>query len=465
MTFLVPIMLFGWIPLTVFFFFNMRPRVAVLCSVIGGFLLLPMASYDLPGLPNYTKSTAIAFGLLLGGVLSGQKTERLFQFTIYDFPMVAWCFVSPVITSLTNGLGLYDGISGAVGDYFAWGVFWWAGRVYFEDRIALNELCRGIIIGGLIYVPLCLFELRMSPQLSNIFYGFFPHSFAQHIRYGGYRPIVFMQHGLMVALWMAQAFNVTFWFWRGKRVTHLMDIPVSIWVLMICITAILCKSVNGWFFLLASILCFYYYKKNESVKLFKFIILLIPVYIFFRVSGIISAETIQGLSSLFIEGERVQSLSSRLFQEDLFSAKAMRQPLFGWGGWNRGWPINPMTGEMIRTVDAIWTMIISERGLLGLTSLYLAMLLGPWLVCRRCAHIVEKDVNSGGNEFIFIEEVVLSLVVVFFMIDSLMNGMVNSIYILCSGALVSSHITMKNRAITPEPSKPALKRKQRFRVT
>ena len=36
----------------------------------------------------------------------------------------------------------------------------------------LRDLCLSIIIGGVIYLPLCLYEIRMSPQLHSIFYGF-----------------------------------------------------------------------------------------------------------------------------------------------------------------------------------------------------------------------------------------------------------------------------------------------------
>ena len=59
------------------------------------------------------------------------------------------------------------------------------------------------VLGGLIYVPLCLFEVRMSPQLHNMVYGFAQHSFGQTVRGGGWRPMVFMQHGLAVGLFMS----------------------------------------------------------------------------------------------------------------------------------------------------------------------------------------------------------------------------------------------------------------------
>lgn len=57
---------------------------------------------------------------------------------------------------------------------------------------------RFLVIAGLIYTVPMLYEIRMSPQLHTIFYGYFPHSFGQQARGGGFRPVVFMGHGLLV---------------------------------------------------------------------------------------------------------------------------------------------------------------------------------------------------------------------------------------------------------------------------
>ena len=36
-------------------------------------------------------------------------------------------------------------------------------------------------------------------------YGFFPHSWLQHVRGGGFRPIVFMNHGLVLGIFLSMA--------------------------------------------------------------------------------------------------------------------------------------------------------------------------------------------------------------------------------------------------------------------
>lgn len=62
-----------------------------------------------------------------------------------------------------------------------------------------------------------LYEVRLSPQLHRIFYGYFPHSFAQQVRGGGFRPVVFLQHGLWVAFFAMMMTVVTFALWCQNK--------------------------------------------------------------------------------------------------------------------------------------------------------------------------------------------------------------------------------------------------------
>lgn len=430
MTLLNPLMLFGWVPFTIFLFFNLKPHHAVLVCVIGGTLFLSMAGYDLLGLPDYNKNTAIALGLILGGRVSGKRQAVNFQVQIYDVPMLLWC-LCPLATSISNHLGIYDGLSGVWTNTMIWGIPYLSGRLYFTDQEKLRSLCMGLVIGGLIYLPLCLYEIRMSPQLSVNLYGFFPHSFIQHARFGGFRPIVFMQHGLMVSLWMALTTTILFWLWRSGEIKHLKGFPVMLLFPAMVITTVLCKSVNGWVALAIGCFGYFCYRLSKSTLPFRLLLLAFPCYIFLRITGFLDANEIESLASHFFDAERILSLGIRLRQEDLFIVKAVQRFLLGWGGFDRAWPINPETGrKAIEMIDSLWLIAFSTNGLIGLVSLSSGMLLGPWMVLRS----LSKQILTV--EFSFIGPLVLSLVVVLFMIDSLMNGMVNPVYILISGALV-----------------------------
>jgi len=435
MTILVPIMLFGCVPLTVILFLTLKPHHAVLVSVIGAWLLMPQISYDLPGLPDYSKSTAIALGLILGGRLSGQRQKASFEWKLYDLPMILWC-LCPIATSLTNQLGLYDGLAASFSQVMIWGIPYLTGRVYFNNNKTLQDLCIGIIVGGLFYVPLCLYEIRMSPQLSNFFYGFFPHSFSQHFRYGGWRPIVFMQHGLMVSLWLGVSSIIAFWFWRSRDIKDLKGIlTIPFIVAALVITCVLCKSANGWFTLVIG--CGYYFIHRYSKTRIPFLLLLIiaPLYISLRSIGFISADTVVTVSAYIFDAERIQSLTFRLLGEDLYAIKALEHPLLGWGGYNRAIPVDPRTGYLLTAIDSLWLIVFSSNGYFGLVVLYSAMLTGPWLVFRSA---MNKFKGSGFSKGV---PILLSLVVSLYMIDSLFNGMVNPIYIVISGALISWYVT------------------------
>ena len=66
-------------------------------------------------------------------------------------------------------------------------------------------MLRALLTGGLIYSLPMLVEVRLSPQINVWIYGYFAHDFGQMMRYGGYRPMVFMTHGLWVALFACMA--------------------------------------------------------------------------------------------------------------------------------------------------------------------------------------------------------------------------------------------------------------------
>jgi hypothetical protein len=160
----------------------------------------------------------------------------------------------------------------------------------------------------------------------------------------------------------------------------------------------------------------------------RLLLLFIPVYIVVRLANFVPSETIGSALSGIVEPKRIVSLNVRLRQEELFGHKIFDRPVFGWGGYDRGRPIDPNTGEIVRAVDSLWVIIASSYGFVGLCSFMWMMLYGPWKLFKLRA----KEANIQ-----YMEPVVLSLVIVLFMIDCLLNAMLNPVYILISGSLLS----------------------------
>ena len=123
---------------------------------------------------------------------------------------------------------------------------------------------------------------------------------------------------------------------------------------------------------------YYYYKKLKSKYNFQItIILVIPVYIILRISGILPVNAILDFSSSIFDADRIESLAVRLFQEEVFGKRALESPFLGWGWMGRAWPRDIATGEdLVQMIDSLYLIVFSNNGFLGLLSLYAVLLLG-----------------------------------------------------------------------------------------
>ncbi|MEM7262910.1 MAG: O-antigen ligase domain-containing protein, partial [Planctomycetota bacterium] len=153
--------LFGWIPVVVVLFLLLPRTRAVVWSFVLGWAFLPTASLSLPGIPDFSKVTATSLGIALAAILFDFARVSRFRPRWCDFPMAIFC-VCPLASSLSNGLGAYDGLSAVIESVVGWGLPYLIGRLYFTDARALRELAIGMVGGALLYVPLCWFEIRLS---------------------------------------------------------------------------------------------------------------------------------------------------------------------------------------------------------------------------------------------------------------------------------------------------------------
>lgn len=162
MTPLVYLVMFGWIPFVFYLFMRFPPQRAVITSFIIAWLFLPQAKFPLPGLPDYTKMSATCYGILLATVVYDAARLTSFRFGWLDIPMLIWC-LCPIPSSLTNDLGLYDGVSSARAQTVAWGLPYFLGRLYLSNLEGLRQLAIGIFSGGVVYIPFCLVENITGP--------------------------------------------------------------------------------------------------------------------------------------------------------------------------------------------------------------------------------------------------------------------------------------------------------------
>lgn len=89
MTFLVPIAMFGIIPLALKLFEKYPARVAAAAVFVIGWLFLPQAKYDIPILPDYAKTNALGLAVLSGIFLKTLKSSNLSAFVGWISPWPA----------------------------------------------------------------------------------------------------------------------------------------------------------------------------------------------------------------------------------------------------------------------------------------------------------------------------------------------------------------------------------------
>lgn len=426
-TTLEALILFGWIPIVLCLFAVLSERRAVTWSFLAAWMFLPQSSYVFRGLPDYTKMTATSYGVLVATMCWYSNRFAQLRLRWVDVPMLIWC-ACPAFSSLSNGLGGYDAASSVLYRTIQWGLPYVIGRLYFKSLADVKELASTLVLGGLLYVPLCLYEIRMSPQLHRIVYGF-QNDWAP-MRYGGWRPTVFMQHGLMVGMWMCMAALVGVWLWHSRLLPRACGgIPSLLAIVALVVTAVLCRSLGAIILLVCGISVYCFARVCKTRTAFWVLLVAGPVYMALRASGVCDGASIVEWSQIYVGEERATSIRTRIKNEDELAAKALERPLLGWGGWSRSF-VYDEEGRTNSIPDGLWVIALGTNGCVGLASLYGA-LLGPAAICALRGTATQWTVSE------YAPVAALSVVLVLYSVDCICNAMVNPVFTLVAGALAA----------------------------
>lgn len=430
-----------WLPVVFYLFTRFKTQEAVIISFIIAWLFLPhKASFSFAGFPDYERMSATVYSILLLTIIYDFQRIKRFSLSWIDIPMIVWC-ICPLFSSISNGLGLYDGISESLAQTVAYGGPYFIGRICVNTLDGIRKLAIGIFIGGLAYVPLCLYEIRFSPQLHRIVYGYHVHSFAQTVRYGGFRPTVFMEHGLAVGMWMMAATLIGIWLWKTGVIKQLYGIPMRWLVAALLVTFILTKSTSAYGLLLAGVVVLLMAWQFRTSIALLLIVFFITFYLqqSISVNAHLTEQVITTLNSYNVPEERIQSLEFRFDNEELLADRARERKIFGWGGWgrNRVYDYNSR-GELvdISTTDSLWIIAFGINGLVGLVSLYGSVLVPVlsfiWLYPAEdwCKYKVAPAA-------------VIAVVITLYMLDCLLNDLPNPIFTLATGGI--SSLVVKNK--------------------
>ncbi|OWK34160.1 hypothetical protein [Fimbriiglobus ruber] len=429
----VPIALFGWVPACLALFAFLPKHRAVIAAFLIAWLFLPVVHEPVLGI-KWTKMRATCYGILLAAVI--YDGPRLFALRpkASDIPVLVWC-TCPFPSSIVNGLGPYDGFSQSLEQTISWGMPYLIGRVYLNSPTELKELCLAMIGSGIVYAPLCFVETQMSPQMHTWVYGYFPHSFAQTIRFGGYRPVVFMEHGLAVGSWMTTATLLAFWLWwvrSMQKVTVRKKTVPMLWVfVLMAVITVLCKSSGaiGLGVIGAAVLLSARYIPLPVPPMVLLLVLIFPAYVYGRGwGGWTGMELGEAMGNSF-DKERAASFIFRLDNENLLLARAKQSPLLGWGGWGRN-RVFDIDGKDITVTDGLWIIAFGERGVYGLIAMTGTLLVPAIRILVRFPARVWAAPAFGPAA-------ALAVSLVLYAVDGLLNAMINPVFMLIAGGLNS----------------------------
>jgi hypothetical protein len=431
--------MFGWVGAGLWLFKRFEGRTAIIAGFLVAWGFLPVHTYSLPGLPDYTKISALSYVMMLGVFMYERERLTQFKFHAVDLPVVIFCF-SSFCSSLSNGLGAYDGISAMLDKVTEWFIPYFLGRLYFTDTESLRDLCIGLLAGGLAYIPFCMFEWVMSPRLHKMVYGIRPSSIRQARRWGGWRPAVFMQHGLMVGMWMTTASLAGIQLLRTGQLGWLKNTllskikPVQL-ISILILVSIYCKSTGAIMLLAVGAAVMYFGMKGVGRLPYLALIVIPILYVTMRTNGTWSGLALSDLltNKMHMPADRVQSMSFRFMNEDILMDKAFQHPLFGWGGWKRSFVFDEF-GVPVTVPDGLWIVVLGQNGLVGLSSMLATMMLPQWLYLKRFSPREWKE-----NPLVALGLVAVVLLALY-TIDGLINDMFSPLVMVLAGALTGLYL-------------------------
>ena len=422
------IALIAYFPFVAACFWMLGGRRGMLVALLAGWLFLPWFSRVGRAIPLlHAKDMFVPAVVLAGSLLLDWRTWSKFRPRLFDLPVVALCS-SPFFTSVANGLGWYDGGSAVFESATKWGAPYLLGRAYLGSPAAMLEASRAVVAAGLVYVPVCLWEVRMSPQLHRQIYGFHQHSFAQHIRDGHYRPMAFMAHGLMVAMFMTSATLLAYWLWRSRSVERFAGIRAPWVVALLAGTTVLCRSVGALGLLLVGMAILEATRRTRSPALVLALALIPAGYCTLRIADwnamplVIEAER-------WLGPNRAESLRVRVVNDRELTIHAMEKPWLGWGNW-KSFRIQDEEGLDTNIVDTMWILKLGTSGLVGLISAGLLLAL-PLLVLLRAVPAARWGHPQTAPV------AAMAVTVGLWAVDDLLNAMMSPVFLVMAGGVLS----------------------------
>ena len=435
--------LLSW-PLIALCLFQVRPvGQALLWTILGAHLLLPVGtSIKFEMIPAFDKSSIATLSALLGCLLVGKRLRLFNGFGLPEI-LIVMLLVSPFITSELNtdplrmgvawrpGVGHYDAISAVVAQFIFFVPFL-LGRQILRSSSDNQNLLQVLVLAGLFYSLPMLFEVRMSPQLHTWIYGYFPHSFGQQMRDGGFRPVVLIGHGLGVAFFAMTAVVAAAALWRAR--VRVLNWPGGAITGYLAVVLLLCKSLGS--FVYGAVAAPLVRLAPPRIQLL-WAVALVSVALLYptlRATDLFPTTHLVEMAAS-VSDDRAQSLKFRFDQEQQLLDHAWERFMFGWGRFGRNRVYDEDSGRDISITDGRWIITMGQFGFFGFLAEFglLALPIFRAASAIKYTHSVREQVFLAA----------LSLILAINVVDLLPNASLTPFTWLIAGTLLGSAETLR----------------------
>lgn len=447
-----------WPLVTAVLFRRLPAGRALIASLLAGYLLLPPApaAFDLPLLPPLGKDSIPALSALLMAVILYRPGLRLWPESRIAQGLVALFILSPVGTVLTNAEPLFWGtyvLPGlhpreALGMMVAQAITllpFLLARHFLSRPEDQRDLLAALAIGGLAYSLPMLVEVRLSPQINLWVYGFFQHLFSQMVRGDGFRPIVFLYHGLWVAFFamttvvaaaaLARAQGDSRKLWFGLMALYLFGVLV------------LCKSFASIFYALALVPAVLLLGQRMQFRIAAVLAAFALVYPMAKAAHWVPEQAIVAAAGR-IGPDRAHSLQFRFDNETVLADRAYEKPLFGWGLWGRHHILEENSGRILTVTDGGWILVLGVLGWVGFLAQFGLLCLPLVLVWRRAGAIAALGAPPWAGP--------VALILAVNVFDLIPNATITPLTWMFAGAVLG--LAEQARSLAPRAAAPSAPR-------
>jgi hypothetical protein len=324
------------------------------------------------------------------------------------------------------------------------------GAALYRDRDSLRDFVRIFCTAGVLYAPLVMLEIRVSPQLHRWVYGYYQHSWLQVMRDGAFRPMVFMHHGLALALFMATCGVLSFGLAKAKeKLLEINALPIAIFLTAL---VALSHSLGALVFVAALGPLVWLTPPRLQLRVAALLAALVMFYPMLRAYDWFPTNTLLEMANS-ISSDRAGSLAFRFNNEDITLHRALERPIFGWGGFDRIFIFDEESGDELSTLDGAWLITYSSSGLLGFVARFGLLSWPVWLAFKRIRRVPIKTDQALIAAF----GVATAMVA----LDLLPNGMFTYFPHLFAGVLLGAVRQLSRRDAAPAAAASAQRSRAR----